>query len=205
MTTEQLAAAVGLTPELASVWAPCIDETAAKWQINTPQRLACFLAQCAHESGSFRLLEENLNYSAAALVTLFGKHFTRDEAMSFARQPVKIANRIYAGRMGNGDEASGDGWKYRGRGLIQITGWDAYQRFSQAVNIDFGANPELLTDEHNAALSAGWFWDTEGLNALADDDDFDGITFRINGGWNGKEDRRSRWEKAKAALVGASA
>ena len=189
-------------PDRIQRYTPALNAELEKYQINTPLREAHFIAQIAHESGNFRWVVENLNYSAAALRSVFGKYFPDDAtAEAYARQPEKIANRVYADRMGNGDEASGDGWKYKGRGLIQLTGKDNYTNFGKASGIDAVNNPDLLAEDANAAVSAaGWFWDMRKLNQYADADDILTITKRINGGTNGLEDRKEFLARAKAAL-----
>src|SRR6266851_853627 len=165
-----------------------LDEGLARCTINTPQRIAAFLSQVAHESGDFRSTEENLNYSWQALRLTWPTRFLTDQiAQGYHRQPEKIANHVYANRNGNGDEASGDGWRFRGRGLIQVTGRANYLAFPL-----------------HAALSACWFWHENGLNALADVGDeasFNQITYRINGGYNGKDDRLQNWAEAKTVLL----
>lgn len=172
-------------------------------EINTSLRLCHFLAQIIHESGHFKYKSENLNYSAKALRSVFGKYFKTDAiANEYARKPEKIANRVYANRMGNGDEASGDGWKYRGRGLIQLTGKCNYDACGKAVGLDLLGNPDLLTESAEASvLAACWFWNKNGLNQFADKDDITTITKRINGGTNGLEDRKSNLSKAKCELL----
>lgn len=172
-------------------------------EINTSLRLCHFLAQIIHESGHFKYKSENLNYSAKALRSVFGKYFKTDAiANEYARKPEKIANRVYANRMGNGDEASGDGWKYRGRGLIQLTGKCNYDACGKAIGLDLLCNPDLLTESAEASvLAACWFWNKNNLNQLADKDDVVTITKRINGGTNGLEDRKSNLAKAKCELL----
>lgn len=172
-------------------------------EINTSLRLCHFLAQIIHESGHFKYKSENLNYSAKALRSVFGKYFKTDAiANEYARKPEKIANRVYANRMGNGDEASGDGWKYRGRGLIQLTGKCNYDACGKAIGLDLLGNPDLLTESAEASvLAACWFWNKNGLNQFADKDDITTITKRINGGTNGLEDRKSNLSKAKCELL----
>ncbi|MAC47336.1 glycoside hydrolase family 19 protein [Oceanospirillum beijerinckii] len=179
-----------------------INKVFADFEINTPLRVVHFLAQIAHESGSLRYVSENLNYSAKALRAVFGKYFPIDsDAEEFARQPEKIANRVYANRMGNGDEASGDGWRYHGRGLIQLTGKDNYRHFAQSVGKNTIARPDLLqTDPDLAVAAAGWYWDSRNLNAYADHDDIREITRRINGGYHGLEDRQQYLTRAKSVL-----
>lgn len=170
-----------------------IPDTAAKFQINTPLRLAHFLAQCGHESGGFKATSENLNYSAKGLMGIFKKYFpTEALANAYQRQPQKIANRVYANRMANGDEASGDGFKFRGRGYIQLTGKDNYTRFGNAIGENILSNPDVVSGKY-ALLSAAWFWSNNGLNKLADGGATDAvvtsITKRVNGGTIGLADR----------------
>jgi len=182
--------------DMADKWLNALNATCDRFEINTPQRVAGFLSQIAHESGGFKFVVENLNYSAPALRTVFGKYFTDDsQANAYARQPERIANKVYANRMGNGDEAGGEGYKYRGRGLIQLTGKDNYTAFGNACGIDAVGHPEIVESPDAAALSAGWFWDTRHLNALADMGNVVGITKRINGGVNGLDDRQNRYAK----------
>ncbi|PYM68074.1 MAG: glycoside hydrolase family 19 [Candidatus Rokuibacteriota bacterium] len=164
-----------------------LDEALTRYTIDTPRRIAAFIAQVAHESGDFRSTEETLNYSWQALRKTWPSHFA------------------YASRNGNGDEASGDGWRFRGRGLIQITGRANYLAYSQAIaDATVMTSPEQLALPPHAALSACWFWHEHGLSALADVGDeasFNQITLRINGGWNGKEDRLQNWAEAKTILL----
>ncbi|MDO8608861.1 MAG: glycoside hydrolase family 19 protein [Phaeospirillum sp.] len=172
----------------------------AEWGVDTPLRLAAFLAQIAHESGQFRALVENLNYSAEALLRVFPRHFDAGQAAAYARQPERIGSRVYANRMGNGDEASGDGWRYRGRGLIQITGRSNYAACGEALGIGLVHAPEMLEQPSPAARSAGWFWHSNGLNRFADARDIEIITRRINGGLTGLEDRKAHYARACAAM-----
>jgi putative chitinase len=170
-----------------------IPDTAAKFQINTPLRLAHFLAQCGHESGGFRATQENLNYSAKGLNGIFKKYFpTEAAAAAYARNPQKIANKVYGNRMGNGDEASGDGYKFRGRGYIQLTGKDNYTAFGKAIGEDICANPDKVASQY-ALLSAAWFFSKNGLHKMADGGATDAvvtsITKRVNGGTIGLADR----------------
>jgi putative chitinase len=170
-----------------------IPETAAKFDINSPLRLAHFLAQCGHESGGFRVAAENLNYSAKGLNGIFKKYFpTLDSALAYERKPEKIANKVYASRMGNGAEGSGDGFKFRGRGFIQLTGRDNYTAFGKSIGVDIANNPDLVGTEYKL-LSAAWFWSKNGLNKLADggatDQVVTSITKRVNGGTIGLADR----------------
>lgn len=183
-------------------YAPALNDEMVKYEINTPLRIAHFISQIAHESGSFRYSSENLNYSAGALRTVFGKYFKSDElADEYARKPEKIASRVYADRMGNGDEASGDGWRYRGRGLIQLTGKENYTRCGEGIGRDLVAKPDqLATDAHAAVAASGWYWNSRGLNAYADKDDVETITRKINGGLNGIDDRKENLVRAKVVL-----
>ena len=170
-----------------------IPDTAAKFQINTPLRLAHFLAQCGHESGGFRATQENLNYSAKGLNGIFKKYFpTEASAAAYARNPQKIANKVYGGRMGNGLEASGEGYKFRGRGYIQLTGKENYTAFGKAIGEDILANPDKVASTY-ALLSAAWFFSKNGLHKMADGGATDAvvtsITKRVNGGTIGLADR----------------
>lgn len=192
----------------AATWIDALNAAMEERQINTPQRMAAFLAQIAHESGELTHLEEKLSYSAMRMCQVWPKRFpTLESAQPYARNPERLANRVYAGRLGNGDEASGDGWRYRGRGLIQLTGKSNYERCRQALVDDVAANPDLLLQPRGAARSAAWFWESRGLNELADhepgDDDvedFETITVKINGGTVGLPDRMDYWEHALQVL-----
>jgi putative chitinase len=176
-----------------------IPEVIETFEINTPLRLAHFLAQCSHESADFRAVRENLNYSARALRKVFRKYFPDDtKALEYERKPEKIANLVYANRMGNGDESSGDGWKHRGRGYIQLTGHDNYAAFDKVVEDDILADPDLVATKY-PLLSAAWFWDSRSLNTLADkgatDEDVIAITKKVNGGVNGLDERLKNFKK----------
>lgn len=177
---------------------------ASKFHINTPLRLAHFLAQCSHESAGFKVTQENLNYSADGLKKTFPKYFPDNLAGSYARQPQKIAARIYGGRMGNGDEASKEGYKYRGRGYIQLTGKDNYRAFDKTVDDDILNNPDLVSDKY-PLLSAAWFWSSRSINKLADKGSSDkvvtSVTKKINGGTIGLADRITRFKKFYALLT----
>jgi putative chitinase len=180
----------GHIPDSALVQLP---DTIAKFDLNTPLRLAHFLSQCGHESGGFRLTKENLNYSAKGLMGIFKKYFpTEAKANEYARKPEKIANLVYGNRMGNGNEASGDGAKYCGRGYIQLTGKDNYTAFGKAINEDLTKDPTLVAGKY-AMLSAAWFFTKNGLHKMADlgatDDVVTKITKRVNGGTIGLADR----------------
>lgn len=167
------------------------------YQITTPLRIAHFMAQIEHESG-LKPISENLNYSALGLSKTFKKYFTSIEsANNYARNPILIANKVYANRMGNGNEQSGDGWNFRGRGFIQITGKDNYLVMSKDTRIDFLNNPDLLLQEPNALISALWFWSKNKLNNFSDKDDVTTITKKINGGLNGFEHRKELLTKWK--------
>ena len=172
-----------------------------KYGINTPLRISHFMAQISHESG-LKPISENLNYSAVGLLTIFSKYFPDNKiAINYSKHPERIANRVYANRMGNGSEASGEGWKYRGRGFIQITGKENYFRLANDTDLDCLKNPDILLEEANAMISALWFWNLKGLNTLADKNDIIGITTRINGGLNGIEHRKELLAKYKKELL----
>ena len=193
--------ALGVSPKNVDTYLPFLNMTMLKRDITTPLRQAMFLSQLAHESGNFQFTSENLNYSADALRRVFGKYFTTDaEAQKYARQPELIANRVYANRMGNGSETSGDGWKYRGRGLIQLTGKDNYTAFATQNKNNALQNPDLVAEPEMAVESAGWFWATNRLNQLADTGDVKAVTRRINGGFNGLADREAKYNKLIAIL-----
>ncbi len=182
-------------------WYTNLSNILPEYDIDTPKRVAAFMAQCGHESGGFTLMQENLNYSAKGLVGTFKKYFpTEAHAKPYERKPEMIANRVYANRMGNGDEASGDGWRYCGRGLIQLTGKDNYTAFADSI----GITPEEVSDYvqtfEGAAQSACWFWESNNLNQYADSGDIETMTKRINGGTLGLEDRKKHYEHAKHIL-----
>jgi putative chitinase len=180
-------------------WEQPLQAVFDKYGMNTPIRQASFIGQCQHESNNFRTLEENLHYSAAGLMRVWPSRFPSPYvADQFANNPEKIANKVYAGRMGNTEE--GDGWAYHGRGLIQLTGRDNYRNCGDALGLALITNPELLTMPKGAALSAGWFWNKHGLNELADAKDFETMTKRINGGTLGLEDRISKINQALEVL-----
>ena len=194
MTNEQLQAL-----NVDEKWLEPLNDTFQKYDISTPARQACFIGQCAHESGNFRILEENLHYSASALMRVWPSRFpSLDVAEQYANNPEKIANKVYGGRMGNVED--GDGWKYHGRGLIQLTGKDNYANCGSGLGVDLLGNPDWLLDPKYAALSAGWFWNKKGLNALADAQDLDTMTKRINGGLIGLDDRKAKIAKALSIL-----
>jgi putative chitinase len=178
-------------------WHEALDQLLDDYGIDTPLRVAHFVAQCAHESGNFVFIKENLNYKAASLQKIFGKYFPNAElAAQYANRPERIANRIYANRMGNGDEASGDGFRYCGRGLIQLTGKDNYTFFAGSLSISEAEAAEYLATFEGAAQSACWYWEQNNLNRFADANDTKGLTRAINGGYIGLEDRIRHYEHA---------
>ena len=177
-----------------------------KFEINTPLRLAHFLAQCGHESGGFKVVSENLNYGAAGLQSIFKKYFTPESAKEYQRKPEKIANIVYANRMGNGNQASGEGYKFRGRGFIQLTGKDNYTAFDKTVEDDIIANPELVATKY-PLLSAAWFFHKNGLHKIADEGATDvvvtKVTKRVNGGTIGLPDRIKHFNEYNNLLNGS--
>lgn len=190
----------------AKEWVDAINDILPDYKINTPMRIAAFLAQCGHESGGFMILKENLNYSAEGLNKIFKKYFpTLESAQPYARKPEKIANKVYANRMGNGNEASGDGWKYRGRGPIQLTGKNNYTAFAN----DYFEDPQTLLDDPDllidhiptSLLAAVWFWQKNNLNVQADTGDIKTMTKKINGGSIGLEDRIKHYQHALHILT----
>lgn len=182
-------------------WYQAISEILPEYEINTKPRVAAFLAQCAHESGGFRFLKENLNYKAASLRKVFPKYFPDDAiAAAYANKPQMIANRVYGNRMGNGDEASGDGWRYCGRGLIQLTGKDNYTFFAASLDIPLEEASEYLETFEGAVQSACFFWEQNKLNQWADAGDILTLTKRINGGTIGLEDRIKHYNHALHVL-----
>ena len=180
-------------------WKEPLQAAFDKYEINTSKRQAAFIGQCAHESGNFTKLEENLNYSPERLVKVWPSRFpdlvTADK---YAHNPQALANKVYAGRLGNNQE--NDGWNFHGRGLIQLTGRENYERCGSSLGVDLIGNPAWLLDPKYAALSAGWFWNKKGLNELADQQEHGMITKRINGGTLGLDDRLQKTTKALAAL-----
>lgn len=185
----------------ASYWVNALNQLLPDYEINTPKRIAAFIAQCAHESGGFKFLSENLNYRAESLMKTFPKYFhTKELANEYARKPQKIANRVYANRMGNGDEKSGDGFKYRGRGLIQLTGKDNYTWFAASLEISVEEASEYLETFEGAAQSACWFWEINNLNKEADAGDIKAMTRKINGGFIGLDDRIKHYKHALHVL-----
>lgn len=205
MTPEQLGTICPALPQarLAS-WAEWLNAAMARFGIDSPRRQAAFVSQLAHESQQFTRLQEGLNYtSEERLQQIYGRRFWRAgrDPKDFVRQPERLANFVYASRLGNGDEASGDGWRYRGRGPIQITGRKNYRMAGDAIGVDYEATPDLVLDPKHGALVAGWYWYVTGCNALADAFDFVGITERINGpALAGLEDRQQFWIAARGEL-----
>lgn len=172
-----------------------------KYGIDTVERVAGFLSQCGHESLGFTVMRENLNYRAETLLRVFPKYYkTQADAEAHAHKPEKIANRVYGGRMGNGPEATGEGFKFRGRGFIQLTGKTNYTLFAESVNKNLDDTVNYLETTEGAIESACWFWKKNGLNELSDKKDVLGMTRRINGGTNGLDDRRAKWDKAMKVL-----
>lgn len=189
---------LGIGPE----WEVALNTTFQRFDLSNPLRQAAFIGQCSHECGNFKTLSENLNYRAETLCKLWPKRFpTLEFAKQYERNPKKIANMVYANRMGNRDEASGDGFRFRGRGAIQLTGHASYFHAGQALGEDFVMNPDLVATPMYAALTAGWFWDTHKLNQYADSRDYKMMTKKINGGFIGLADREKHINHALAVLT----
>jgi putative chitinase len=187
---------------ISADWVDPLNETFERFGIVTHNQQAMFIGQCSHECGNFRLLEENLNYKAATLMKLWPKRFpTLEKANEFERNPRKVANSVYSLRMGNRDENSGDGFRFRGRGIIQLTGHSSYFHCGKALGMDFVANPDLVSSPKYAALSGGWFWSTHNLNSPADALDYTKVTKIINGGTIGLDDRIKHVQQALAVLA----
>ena len=195
-TREQLQSVIGNNPNLDG-WYEALSNVLPEYEIDSPQRVAAFIAQCTHESGGFKRLKENLNYKAESLKRVFPKYFPTDElAKEYAHKQEQIANRVYGGRMGNGDESSGDGFRYCGRGLIQLTGRNNYTKFAESIGMAVEEVPSLLETFEGAVKSACWFWKTNNLNQYADAGDILTMTKRINGGTIGLEDRIKHYNHA---------
>ena len=195
-TSEQLAKL-----HIGQQWVTALNDTFSQFGILTPNQQAAFIGQCGHECGHFRILEENLNYRAATLMKLWPKRFpTLEIANQYAGNPKKIANMVYANRMGNRDEASGDGYRFRGRGCIQLTGHSNYFHAGKALGVDFVMEPDLVATPKYAAMTAGWFWSTHGCNELAEAANWVGLTKKINGGTIGLDDRIAHTKQALVAL-----
>jgi putative chitinase len=205
LTLGQLKQMLPKNPYVAD-WHEALSQLLPDYDINTPQRIAAFVAQCAHESGNFMVLKENLNYRPATLRKIFPKYFPTDAiANDYAtrlNKQMHIASRAYANRMGNGDEASLEGWKFCGRGLIQLTGRNNYQAFADSLEMDIDDVPEYLGTFEGAAQSACWFWETNNLNRFADKGDIKGLTRAINGGFIGLEDRIKHYNHALHVMGG---
>lgn len=206
ITEQQLLQILPNARPVAGVFVPALNRAMARFKIDSRVLQAAFIAQIGHESGQLRRLVENLNYSAEALVRTWPNRFTAQTAAAYARQPEKIANRVYGGRMGNGPEASGDGWRFRGRGLIQLTGRSNYRAAAGGLCLPLEAQPELLEQPEQAAQSAAWWWSTHGLNELADAGRFQDIGSIINTGQlgrvpNGAADRKALYELALKVLL----
>jgi putative chitinase len=226
-TVEHIVAA-GVRREVAQRWLDGVRAACLEFSINTPERIAAFLSQCAHESGGFTMLEENLNYRAVTMAAVWptrfavrvpdpkdpkkliaqkgpdGRNIPNAFALAIERKPEMIANAVYGGRMGNGPIESGEGWKFRGRGLKQLTGKDNYLRCGRALQLDLVDTPDLLITPSPAARSAAWFWHANGCNAFADRGDIEGLTRRINGGLIGIDDRRKRYNACIATIRAAT-
>lgn len=201
ITRQQLLQILPNAGPAAGVLVSALNDAMDLFRITGRLRVAAFLAQVGHESGQLRTMVENLNYSAEGLIRTWPKRFNLTTATNVARKPEQIANIVYASRLGNGPAVTGDGWRYRGRGLIQVTGWVNYQACGSALGLDLLAKPELLEQPTYAALSAAWFWSSNGLNELADAGQFEAITRRINGGLNGQPERLKLWAKASSVLA----
>lgn len=188
---------------IGTQWVEPLNETFERFGISTPKQQAAFIGQCSHECGNFTKLEEGLSYAADRLMKIWPRRFPNMEiAQRYARNPKALANNVYANRMGNRDEASGDGYRFRGRGCIQTTGHSAYFHAGQALGADFVMQPDLVAMPKYAALTAGFFWDTHKLNAFADSQDYLTMTKRINGGTIGLDDRKAHIAQALAVLGG---
>ena len=186
---------------IGAEWVDALNQTFQRFSINTINQQAMFIGQCSHECGNFKLLKENLNYKAATLMKLWPKRFpSLEKANEYAGNPRKIANSVYASRMGNRDEASGDGFRFCGRGIIQLTGHSSYFHAGKALGVDFVADPDLVSTPQYAALTGGWFWSTHNLNAPADALDYQKVTRIINGGTIGLDDRIKHVQHALAVL-----
>jgi len=202
MEPQQLSEACGIDLSHAEVLIEPMESVFKMYDISTPERQASFIAQCGHESDGFRFMEENLNYRAESLLKTWPSHFNHSNVAEYAHNPEKIASRAYANRMGNGDEESQEGWLYRGRGFLQLTGKNNYEAVSNDLQIDFVSNPDAVGTVEGAMATAGWFWEKHNLNKYADSGDFVGMTKKINGGTIGLENRQARYEQALQVLRG---
>jgi putative chitinase len=198
-TTNKLAQILPGNPYIEH-WHEALCKILPDYDINTPERVAAFLAQTAHESGGYKALKENLNYRAETLCKVWPRYFNDSNANQYAHNQEAIANRAYAGRMGNGPEESGDGYRYCGRGLIQLTGKDNYTKFAESIDTPLEEIPDFLATFEGAIQSACWFWETNNLNQYADSGDILTMTKRINGGTLGLEDRKQHYEHAIQVL-----
>ena len=202
ITKEQLESFFEDTDEdIVDAYVDPLNKVFEKFEINNPNRIAMFLAQVGHESGGLTRTSENLNYKPERLAQIFPKYFRDVDPHEYAHNPEKIANRVYSNRMGNGDEESGDGYKFRGRGLIQLTGRNNYESFAEDMEMDLDAAVEYLGTPEGAAMSAGWFWDQHDLNDWADKGDVVTVTKKINGGTIGLEDRKELYEEALSVFA----
>jgi putative chitinase len=184
-------------------WYVAISISLPKYNIDTPERIAGFLSQCSHESAGFTALVENLNYRSESLRRVFPKYFPTEQiALKYAHQPIKIASRVYANRMGNGNEESGDGWLFKGRGVIQITGRNNYTAFGNYIGMEIGSLIHYMETFSGAIESACWYWSTRNLNSYCDNEDLVGLSKAINGGTNGLEDRIEKYNKYFEILNG---
>ncbi len=191
----------GISAARSQYLAPSLGAAMLEYQVNTPQRVAAFLAQFAHETAGFSTFEENLSYTAERLCVVWPRRFkTIAAARPYERNPEALANLVYANRMGNGSPQSGDGWRFRGRGLCHLTGKDNYVAASPAIGVNLVAEPELAAKRPHAYRLGGWFWKSRGCNELADVGRFNDLTRRINGGLNGLAERLAYWERARLAL-----
>ncbi len=191
----------------AMEWLGAMQDVLPKYDINTPERVAGFMAQTGHESNGYKVLTENLNYSAKALDAIFGKYFKRAgrDANEYHRQPEKIANVIYANRMDNGNTNSGDGWRFRGGGILQLTGRSNYTRFGESVGMSAEEATDYVRTKEGALESACWFWKTNNLNKYCDNNDITTLSKRVNGGTIGLEDRIKHWNHAMELFTGVAA
>ena len=205
MVTSDILSALAPTNKNIDIWVEAMNTILPKYDIVTPKRLAAFLAQTAHESAGFTAVRENLNYSAKGLMKTWPARFNQATAAAYARQPEKIANKVYANRMGNGDEASGDGWRYRGRGLIQTTGKANYVKLAQYIKKTLEETIEYCETVEGAVESACFYWTSNNLNAIADIGDMAALTRRINGGVIGLADRLDKYKKTLEALEKSNA
>lgn len=201
MEAQQLAEALKIDLGHAEALLPSIEAAIQTAELDSPARLSAFLAQTGHESDSFRFLEENLNYKPETLCRVWPSHFNEENCHEFAGNPEAIANFAYAGRMGNGDAETGDGWRYRGRGFLQLTGKTNYEHASNDLGFDFVSEPDAVATPEGAALTAAWFWKKHNLNYYVDNNDFTQMTKIINGGTIGLEDRVARFNHAMSVLA----